>query len=168
MTLACDHTSVGILVYRSGKLPLIERKKPPYGFAPPAGHVDNRPSFEAAAAAELFEEVGLTATNLERIAEGRKNNHCRRPNGSWHFWRIYKATALGAPRANCEEVKNMIWVDRSELLRLAERTERYTVGVVSEEQWKRAPGLEPIWLEWFKRIGLLNAVGANEQWSTGT
>jgi len=45
----CDHTGVGIHVWRNGKLLLIERKKFPFGFAPPAGHVDGRQSFEVAA-----------------------------------------------------------------------------------------------------------------------
>ena len=64
MTKKCDHTSVGMLVWKEDKLLLIERKKPPFGFALPAGHVDGDDSFEVAAKRELEEEVGLKTNNI--------------------------------------------------------------------------------------------------------
>src|SRR5947207_2446167 len=96
----CDHTSVGVLVRRGSDLLLIERKRPPYGFAPPAGHVDHRPTWEDAARAELCDEVGLSAGPLILIFEGRKNNHCRRTGGNWRYWKVYSATASGVLRPN--------------------------------------------------------------------
>lgn len=39
MPKICDHTSVGMFVWRGGKLLLIERAKFPFGFAVPAGHL---------------------------------------------------------------------------------------------------------------------------------
>ena len=81
----CDHKSVGILVMRDGKLLLIERKKPPFGFAPPAGHIDEHGGFEEAAINELKEEVGLDVLSLKLAAEGRKENPCRR-GSAWHYW----------------------------------------------------------------------------------
>jgi len=160
---------VGILVYRGGKLLLIERRKPPFGFAPPAGHVDGRNSFEEAAAAELFEEVGLKATELRLVAEGRKNNPCRRPNGSWHFWKIYQASTVGKLRSGTKEVKSITWCSHENLLDLANRTKEYTLGDVSEESWTKMPGLEPVWLEWAEDLGLLsgNPVNIDEQWNAG-
>ena len=77
----CDHTSVGVLIWKARKLLLIERKRPPYGLAPPAGHVDDHGSFENAAKIEAFEEVGLRVENLTLLGEGKKSNPCRRPNG---------------------------------------------------------------------------------------
>lgn len=59
MTKKCDNKSVGMLVWRDGSLLLIERRKPPFGFAPPAGHIDGDDSFEESAKRELKEEVGL-------------------------------------------------------------------------------------------------------------
>src|SRR3546814_880586 len=91
----CDHTSVGMLVWRADKLLLVERRKPPFGYAPPAGHVDDHGSFEEAAHAELEEEVGLHIKSLELLAEGRKDNECRRENGTWHYWKVYKVSAVG-------------------------------------------------------------------------
>jgi ADP-ribose pyrophosphatase YjhB (NUDIX family) len=149
----CDHTSVGILVKRTGRLLLIERRRPPFGYAPPAGHVDGRPSFHAAAAAELFEEVGLKAATLTLIAEGRRDNRCRRPGGSWHFWKIYRAVALGRVKPSRDEVKRASWCSKKELESLADRARRYKAGGIDEENWKQFPGLEPVWLDWLEIAG---------------
>lgn len=153
MILKCDHTSVGILVYRSGRLLLIERKKPPYGFAPPSGHVDDRGSFEEAATAELLEEVGLATTGLALIREGRKENPCRRPGGTWHYWKIYRADTIGASRPSASEVLSLFWSSPNQLRGLAKRTKKYNRGEISEDSWRRQPGLEPVWLDWLEDIG---------------
>ena len=72
MSKLCDNKSVGMLVWRDGKLLLVERKRPPFGFAPPAGHVDEDKSFEVAAKRELKEEVGLEADSMELLMGGGK------------------------------------------------------------------------------------------------
>jgi len=96
MTKQCDHKCVGMLAWKDSKLLLIERKKFPFGFAPPAGHCDeDNDDFEKAAKRELLEEVGLEAQNLELAAEGRKETPCRRENGTWHYWKIYQVEAEG-------------------------------------------------------------------------
>ncbi|NQV00584.1 MAG: NUDIX hydrolase, partial [Parcubacteria group bacterium] len=95
MTKKCDNKSVGMLVWRDEKLLLIERKKQPFGFAPPAGHLDEDNSFEHSAERELKEEVGLDSKSIELLVEGRKENPCRREGGSWHYWKIYKIEAGG-------------------------------------------------------------------------
>ncbi len=41
MPKICDNKVVGIIVLRDNKMLLIERKKFPFGFAPPAGHLDD-------------------------------------------------------------------------------------------------------------------------------
>lgn len=71
----CDHTSAGILVFdQFERLLLIERRNPPFGFAPPAGHVDDHGSFEKAARDELEEETGLVAVELARVLDRRYEN----------------------------------------------------------------------------------------------
>jgi ADP-ribose pyrophosphatase YjhB (NUDIX family) len=152
--ISCDHTSVGILVYRAGKLLLIERKKPPFGFAPPAGHLDGR-SYEEAAVAELYEEVGLKAGKLELVAEGRKENQCRRIGGDWHEWKIYLAHATGAIKPQALEVKSYIWCGPAKLGILADRTRAFNSGQISSESWRGEPGLEPVWLEWLTTIRVI-------------
>jgi ADP-ribose pyrophosphatase YjhB (NUDIX family) len=95
MSLECDHTSVGVLVWHGESLLLIERKNFPFGFAPPAGHVDDHGSYEEAARIELEEEVGLHATSISLVIEGRKQNPCRRVGGNWHYWKVFEATVDG-------------------------------------------------------------------------
>jgi ADP-ribose pyrophosphatase YjhB (NUDIX family) len=151
----CDNTSVGLLVWRNHHLLLIERKRPPYGFAPPAGHVDDHVSFEDAAEAELKEEVGLQSRALLLIAGGRKNNKCRRPGGSWHYWKIYEVTAVGDVKASSEETKGICWADALTLRKLASRTRDYLQGKLDQRTWERSHGLEPVWYEWLKELEIL-------------
>ena len=155
MVQACDHTSVGILVYHGRNLLLIERRNPPFGFAPPAGHVDQHGSFENAATVELKEEVGLVARQLRFVIEGRKDNKCRRFDGTWHYWRIYRADAVGNVSVSKTEVRSFGWYSPTELRGLAVQTEHYLSGDIVEEAWRRSPGLEIVWLDWFRDLGLI-------------
>ena len=154
--IKCDHTSVGVLVLRNQKLLLIERKKPPYGFAPPAGHVDDHGSFVAAARAELREEVGLEAANLRLVISGRCENPCRREGGDWHYWHIFAAEAPGAITASDDEVRSVDWKNKQDLNELAKRTEQYLAGEITESDWNNNPGLEPVWLLWLKKLGMID------------
>lgn len=153
---ACDHTSVGILVKRDACLLLIERARPPYGLAPPAGHVDGSPSFEEAARRELYEEVGLRTSGVRLLAAGRKQNPCRRPGGSWHYWKVYEAIdAVGDIHASPDEAKRSSWATRSELEELANRSRNFRLGKISNKDWERSPGLEPVWEEWLTELSLV-------------
>lgn len=151
----CDNTSVGMLVYREGKLLLIERKKYPFGFAPPAGHVDGGGSFEMAAKRELKEEAGLDAVKQELLAEGRKDNQCRRKGGDWHYWKIYRVETEGPVERSREETKQAGFYSKEDLRKMAERTEEYLTGSISEEDWGKSPGIEPVWTEWLKELGII-------------
>lgn len=144
-----------MLVWHDQSLLLIERRKPPFGFAPPAGHVDEGESYEAAAARELSEEVGLDSKELKLIVEGRKENACRRPDGSWHHWKIYDIQTAGEVHRSQSETKQAKFVDKEELERLANRTKRYLLQEIEEEDWQKSPGLELVWYEWLQEIGVL-------------
>jgi len=123
MSKVCDHTSVGMFVWREGKLLLIERKKFPPGFAVPAGHVDEDTSFEDAARRELKEEVGLDATSLELIHEGRHENPCRREDGTWHYWKVYKVEAIGELKRSESETKQAGWYPLEEIKKMEDKLE---------------------------------------------
>jgi ADP-ribose pyrophosphatase YjhB (NUDIX family) len=156
MTKVCDHTSVGMLVWRDEKLLMIERARFPFGFAIPAGHVDDDPSYEVSAARELKEEAGLESTELLLVAEGRKENHCRREGGTWHYWKIYTAQTDGDVNRSVEETKHAGWYSKSQIQTLASKTESYSNKQISEEAWEKSPGLEPVMYEWFKELEILN------------
>lgn len=151
----CDHKSVGMLVWRDGCLLLIERRLPPFGFSPPAGHVDEDRSFEEAAKRELREEVGLEARNLKLVIERRIDNHCRRNNGSWHYWKIYEVDAGGEIERSKVETKQARFVAKDDLSLLTKRTEEYIRGEWSEREWEKKPGLEPVWYDWMKTLKIL-------------
>jgi ADP-ribose pyrophosphatase YjhB (NUDIX family) len=142
-------------VWRNNTLLLIERRRPPFGFAPPSGHVDDHGSFENAARAELREEVGLTSTELLLLAEGRKENKCRRSDGNWHYWKIYETKVAGAVIASRDETKSICWADAQTLRSLADRTGRYLSRSIGHSQWEYSPGLEPVWYEWLTALGIL-------------
>lgn len=151
----CDNKSVGMLVWQGDKLLLIERRKPPFGFAPPAGHIDDKGSYENAAKEEVEEEVGLIPLKITLIKEGRKDNPCRREGGSWHYWKIFKVDTKGELRPSKDETKQTGWYTKGQLRGLAERTEKYLSGEIPEETWQKSPGLEPVWYEWLKELQVI-------------
>ena len=155
MAQKCDNKSVGMLVWRGGTLLLIERKKPPFGFAPPAGHIDGDNSFEELAKRELKEEVGLGAQNIKLLIEGRKENPCRREGGSWHYWKIYQIEATGEIKRSEDETKQAIFDKKDDLLLLASKTEKYLRGDIKQDDWEKSPGLEPVWYEWLKELKII-------------
>jgi len=155
----CNNTGVGILVARDDpvRLLLIERRQPPYGFAPPAGHVDPGEHYPDAAKRALREEVGLDATDLRMVLRTRQDNRCRRPGGDHHEWQVYRATAPGTPTRNPDEVRSLLWVGPSALHALAAATRRYLAGGIREDDWRRSPGLEPVWLHMLIELGWLDS-----------
>jgi ADP-ribose pyrophosphatase YjhB (NUDIX family) len=153
--IRCDHTSVGMLVWKDDRLLLIERRRFPFGFAPPAGHVDGDLSFELAAKRELGEEVGLKTKNLKLLFEANINNNCRRKEGSWHHWKVYEVEAEGDVKRCDSETIKAEWFTSQAMKRLAQRTEAYIEKKITEEEWEESPGLELVWLEVFHKIGLV-------------
>jgi len=156
MANQCDNTSVGMIVRNDkDELLLIERKNEPYGFAPPAGHVDDHSSFEDAARAELEEEVGLIASELKLLIQGRKEYACRREGGDYHNWKIYAVTATDEVKRSKKETKQVGWYTALAIRELAAKTEKYNRGEISEEAWRRSPGIEPVWYEWFRELNII-------------
>jgi len=145
----------GVLVWRDVGLSLIERRKSPFGFAPPAGHIDGNNSFEESAKRELKEEVGLEAQNVKLLIEGRKENPCRREGGNWHYWKIYQIEATGEVKRSKDETRQAIFYKKDDLLLLASKTEKYDCGDISQDDWEKSPGLEPVWYEWLKELKII-------------
>lgn len=150
----CDNKSVGMLIKKDDNLLLIERKKPPFGFAPPAGHLDGD-TFDQSALREAEEEVGLKSKSSRLLIEGRKENKCRRIGGDWHYWKIYEIQTEGEIKRSEEETKQAGWFNIEQIKNLASRTQKYLDGQISESEWQESPGIEPVWYEWFKELRIL-------------
>ncbi len=155
MTKICDHKSVGMIVRKDEKILLIERMKFPKGFACPAGHIDEDSSFEDSAKRELKEEVGLDSKELTLLTEKRKDNPCRRVDGSWHYWKIFSVEVAGEVERSLNETKQVGWYSKDEIKKLGGRTQEYLQGKISEDEWDKNPGLEPVWFEWFKELDII-------------
>ena len=147
----CDHKSVGILVWKENKLLLIERKNFPFGFAPPAGHLDGD-SFETGAKRELKEEVGLDAIELKLLLEQKAENICKQRDGTWHYWKIYEAKVKGEVQRSLDETKQVGWYSLAEIKSLSNRTKEYLEGKIKEEEWRSKPGIETVWYDWFRKL----------------
>lgn len=151
-----DNTSVGLIVEdKDGKFLIIERMKYPFGFAAPAGHLDGD-TFEAGLVREVKEEVGLDVQKYKKVLDQRFDNPCRREGGNWHHWQVYRADEWsGEVKRSPDETKQALWLSRSEIGALAERTEAYVRGKISESEWQARPGLEAVWYEIFKLLQII-------------
>jgi ADP-ribose pyrophosphatase YjhB (NUDIX family) len=149
----CDHTSVGIVVWRDGKLLIVERKKFPYGFAPPAGHRDGDRTGVIAAARELTEETGLHAPSLTQIYAVQKANPCRRQGGTHHNWEIFEEQSpQGRLRLSTDETVGGSFVDKKRFMVLMEATRKFRIGRITEDEWQKRGGMELVWFEMFLEL----------------
>jgi 8-oxo-dGTP pyrophosphatase MutT (NUDIX family) len=156
----CNNTSVGIIVKRNECLLMIERRRPPYGWAAPAGHVDDGESYIEAARRELMEEVGLSAgpNTLTLVAGGTYGNRCRRPGGTHHRWEVFETYRdQSDPVRNQDEVRAMAWMTLPEIASLARLCRSHLNRNAGPDEWRDYPGLEPIWLEFFTDLGYVLA-----------
>lgn len=130
------HYSVGALIERDGKYLLIDRKKPPFGFAGLAGHVDEGETEIEALFREVREESGLEVKDykllFEEFVEWNKCNKGVRG----HYWRLFGCTAEGNVRKDEHEEKSIGWYSREEIKNLA---------------------LEPVWEYWFRKLKILQS-----------
>jgi ADP-ribose pyrophosphatase YjhB (NUDIX family) len=89
--------TVDIIIRLLGeKIVLIERKKPPYGWALPGGFVDYGESLEKAARREAKEETGL---ELEELKQFRAYSDPNRDPRHHTVTVVFTAVGKGIPRA---------------------------------------------------------------------
>lgn len=59
--------AVDVIINYQGRVVLVKRKNPPYGWALPGGYVEYGETVEEAARREVKEETGLTLTSLQQF-----------------------------------------------------------------------------------------------------
>ncbi len=101
--------------------------------------------------------MGLAPGSIDLILEGRKENPCRREGGTWHYWKIYQVEAGGEVKRSEDETKQAGWFSVDQIKSLAQRTKSYLAGEISEEEWQQSPGLEPVWVEWFRELKIIDS-----------
>lgn len=149
MSEHCDNRSVGVIMTdTTGRILLINRAKPPYGWAPPAGHIDDHGGSLDTAITEVSEETGLclSGQDLRLVMEGyRIHGQCRR-GGEYHDWDVWTAPLpAGEPVAKSDEVRGIMLADDFAIHALAQQTPCATY---------EAPGLEPTWVDLFRVLGI--------------
>lgn len=171
MAQRCDNKSVGILVWRYGKILMIERKKYNFGFAIPAGHQDGDTP-EIAAPKELEEEVGLRAEKFDKKLTITLPNPCKREGGTHHEWTIFEATKWsGEIKPSVDETKTYLWADKESIAMMARALEEFArtkdiqlgeenlpklVKAANEDpSWSANPGLEPPMYFIFKKLSII-------------
>ncbi len=130
------HYSAGAVIQDDhGRYLLIDRVKPPFGWAGPAGHVDEGEDALTAVQREVLEETGLTVVESELLfAEEIVGNYCRRGT-TIHHWSLYRCRVTGELKTKPDEVKSFRWISAEELTTLQ---------------------LEPVWMYWFDKLGICN------------
>jgi len=135
----CNHTSVGIILTNpQGQILLIDRKRFPLFFACPAGHLEENEQPEAGAIREAKEEVGFDVFDLQLVLHKRFDNHCRRQDGTYHEWWVYRADFSGELLASPDETKGVGWYD--------------PLGV---KKLQEAGKFEPVWQQIFQELRII-------------
>lgn len=122
------HFSVGAIIKKNGKILILDRLKPPFGWACPAGHINKDETPEETLKREVKEEVGLEIIKSNVIFySANVPNQCRR-GVNFHDWYIFECKIKGSVSLNAAEAKNFMWCSVDELFNL---------------------NLEPVWGAWF-------------------
>lgn len=124
------HYSVGAIIERNGEYLLIDRVKPPYGFASVAGHIDEGEDDVTALLREVQEESGLRVVKHQLLYEEEvERNTCSKGVGT-HYWYVFECQVEGEVSQNIRETKSIGWYSPDEIKKLK---------------------LEDVWRYWFEK-----------------
>ena len=128
------HYSVGAIIKKGDKYLLIDRVKPPYGFAGLAGHVDEGENPVDALIREVNEEGNLKVVKHSLLFEEELDwNFCSK-GINVHYWNLFECEVIGDVETNAAEAKSMGWYSREEIKKLK---------------------LEPVWEYWFEKLNII-------------
>ncbi|MDD5489475.1 MAG: NUDIX domain-containing protein [Candidatus Moranbacteria bacterium] len=128
------HYSVGALIEKNGKYLLIDRSNPPFGFAGPAGHVDEGETEIEALVREVREESGLEVKGFKLLFEEYIEWNACKKGMQGHYWYLFGCETEGEVKKNDHEETSIGWYTREEIKKLK---------------------LEPVWEYWFRKLGII-------------
>ena len=127
------HYSAGALIKKGDKYLLIDRVKPPLGYAGLAGHIDDGENELDALIREVEEESGLKVVGHKLLFEEELDwNWCSK-GVKVHYWYLFECEVTGEVKRNYAETKSIDWYTKEDIQVLK---------------------LEPVWDYWFKKLGL--------------
>lgn len=128
------HYSIGAIIENKEEYLLIDRLKPPFGFAGLAGHIDDGESEIEALVREIKEESGLNVTHHELLFEDELDwNECSK-GVRVHYWYLFRCNVKGEISQNTRETKSIGWYSKKEIKKLS---------------------LEPVWDYWFRKLEII-------------
>jgi len=123
------HVSVGAVIVKSGKILLLNRRKYPFKYTIPAGHLEEGENPEKAIIREVKEETNLEISAPELKLEEKVEDPCRR-GADYHYWYLYTKTVEEPVEVSTnDEASDFRWVDPSELkkIELTEPTKHFLI-----------------------------------------
>ena len=141
----CIGKSVGAIIRnKAGEILMIDRVHEPFGWACPAGHVEEdkgfKEPFRGSLDMEVSEEVGLKVLSAEMVLEETVSwNNCRRSTEG-HHWRVYEVLEVG----EYEEIS----------INNAGYIEARGYGWFKPEELEHLE-LEPVWRYFLEKLGYI-------------
>jgi ADP-ribose pyrophosphatase YjhB (NUDIX family) len=109
------HRSVAAVIRKDGKILMIDRVNPPFGWACSAGHIEEGEDPEKALIREVKEEVGIEVEKYKLIHhEFIKWNICKHGVRGHDFF-VYEVMKWKGDIKNNFESKEIKWISRGEL-----------------------------------------------------
>lgn len=118
------HRSVGAIIKKNGKILMLDRVNPPFGWACPCGHIEETEEIKDALKREVLEETGLKINDFKLVIhEFIPWNKCKEGVKGHDFF-IYEVLDWEGEIEGNYESKGMRWIGKEEF-----------ENIESEETW---------------------------------
>ena len=109
------HRSVAAVIKKDGKFLMIDRVNFPFGWACPAGHIEENEESEEALKREVKEEVNIDVKKFKlMLHDFIEWNECKRGIRGHDFF-VYEVTEWGGDEKANFESKGMKWIGKEEI-----------------------------------------------------